>query len=120
MLAFEEIGAGPSSALRIGRENPDAPKDCKVNYGKGTRESVARLVGVDEDMSWAKTIPWLRSITKLPIVLETFQCADDAVLAAEAVILISSHCGGLSRMLLFLNLRYALCGTPTGIMSNTF
>ncbi|KIM79769.1 hypothetical protein PILCRDRAFT_98049 [Piloderma croceum F 1598] len=48
----------------------------------------------DRDMTWTKTIPWLRSITKLPIVIKGIQCVADAVLAAEAGvdgIIISNH-----------------------------
>ncbi|KAF7364025.1 hypothetical protein MSAN_01061200 [Mycena sanguinolenta] len=50
----------------------------------------------DMDMSWEKTIPWLRSITKLPLVIKGIQCVEDAVLAAEAGvdgILLSNHGG---------------------------
>ena len=52
-----------------------------------------------------QTIPWLRSITKLPIVLKGIQCVEDAVLAVEAGvdgILISNHggenCGTFSNL----------------------
>ncbi|KAI5117291.1 hypothetical protein M0805_006813 [Coniferiporia weirii] len=51
---------------------------------------------VDRDMTWEKTIPWLRSVTKLPIVIKGIQCVEDAVLAAEAGvdgIVISNHGG---------------------------
>jgi len=50
----------------------------------------------DVDMTWEKTIPWLRSVTKLPIVIKGIQCVADAVLAADAGvdgILISNHGG---------------------------
>ncbi|KAI0932367.1 hypothetical protein AcW1_000485 [Taiwanofungus camphoratus] len=50
----------------------------------------------DWDMSWEKTIPWLRETTKLPIVLKGIQSVADAVLAAEAGvdgILLSNHGG---------------------------
>ncbi|KAK0185061.1 FMN-dependent dehydrogenase-domain-containing protein [Armillaria mellea] len=56
----------------------------------------------DQNMSWEKTIPWLRSLTKLPIVIKgeyllgCIQCVEDAVLAAEAGvdgILLSNHGG---------------------------
>jgi len=50
----------------------------------------------DRDMTWEKTIPWLRSVTKLPIVIKGVQCVEDAVLAAEAGvdgILLSNHGG---------------------------
>ncbi|KAI0651715.1 FMN-dependent dehydrogenase-domain-containing protein [Trametes meyenii] len=55
------------------------------------------LIANDElNMSWEKTIPWLRSITKLPIVIKGIQCVEDAVLAAEVGvdgILLSNHGG---------------------------
>ncbi|EDR15041.1 uncharacterized protein LACBIDRAFT_300783 [Laccaria bicolor S238N-H82] len=50
----------------------------------------------DRDMTWEKTIPWLRKITKLPIVIKGIQCVEDAVLASEAGvdgILLSNHGG---------------------------
>ncbi|KAK7064116.1 FMN-dependent dehydrogenase-domain-containing protein [Favolaschia claudopus] len=56
----------------------------------------ALVVNDDRDMTWEKTIPWLRRITKLPLVLKGIQCVEDAVLAAEAGvdgILLSNHGG---------------------------
>ncbi|KAJ7181797.1 FMN-dependent dehydrogenase-domain-containing protein [Mycena crocata] len=56
----------------------------------------ALIVNDDRDMTWEKTIPWLRSVTKLPIVIKGIQCVEDAVLAAEAGvdgILLSNHGG---------------------------
>ncbi|KZT06829.1 uncharacterized protein LAESUDRAFT_138709 [Laetiporus sulphureus 93-53] len=56
----------------------------------------ALLANTDADMTWAETIPWLRKVTKLPIVLKGIQCVADAVLAAEAGvdgILLSNHGG---------------------------
>ncbi|KAI0094623.1 FMN-dependent dehydrogenase-domain-containing protein [Irpex rosettiformis] len=50
----------------------------------------------DVDMTWEETIPWLRSVTKLPIILKGIQSVQDAVLAAEAGldgILVSNHGG---------------------------
>ncbi|KAH8100612.1 FMN-dependent dehydrogenase-domain-containing protein [Cristinia sonorae] len=61
---------------------------------KGT--AGALIANDDTNMTWKKTIPWLRSKTKLPIVIKGIQCVDDAVLAAEAGcdgILISNHGG---------------------------
>ncbi|KAF9786874.1 FMN-dependent dehydrogenase-domain-containing protein [Thelephora terrestris] len=58
--------------------------------------SGALVAGNDVDMTWEKTIPWLRSVTKLPIVIKGIQCVADAVLAAETGvdgILISNHGG---------------------------
>ncbi|RDX56011.1 hypothetical protein OH76DRAFT_1427429 [Lentinus brumalis] len=56
----------------------------------------ALIANDDLDMTWERTIPWLRSVTKLPIVIKGIQCVEDAVLAAEAGvdgILISNHGG---------------------------
>ncbi|KAG7099346.1 hypothetical protein E1B28_001202 [Marasmius oreades] len=56
----------------------------------------ALIVNDDRDMTWEKTIPWLRRVSKLPIVVKGIQCVEDAVLAAEAGvdgILISNHGG---------------------------
>ncbi|KAJ4497502.1 FMN-dependent dehydrogenase-domain-containing protein [Lentinula lateritia] len=74
-------------------------------YVEGDPEATTNLFGssavnrrnvFDPDLSWRETIPWLRSITKLPIVLKGIQCVEDAVLAAEAGvegILLSNHGG---------------------------
>ncbi|KAF7784430.1 hypothetical protein Agabi119p4_595 [Agaricus bisporus var. burnettii] len=62
--------------------------------GMGT--AGALVANDDRDMTWEKTIPWLRSITKLPIILKGIQCVEDAVLAAEAGvdgIMLSNHGG---------------------------
>lgn len=56
----------------------------------------ALIVNDDRDMTWETTIPWLRSVTTLPIVIKGIQCVEDAVLAAEAGvdgILLSNHGG---------------------------
>ncbi|KAJ3835150.1 FMN-dependent dehydrogenase-domain-containing protein [Lentinula raphanica] len=74
-------------------------------YVEGDPEATTNLFGTsavnrrnvfDPDLSWKETIPWLRSITKLPIVLKGIQCVEDAALAVEAGvegILISNHGG---------------------------
>ncbi|KAF5357138.1 hypothetical protein D9756_006810 [Leucocoprinus leucothites] len=73
----------------------DAPEGETVLLG--TAGSNRSLEGFrDQDMTWERTIPWLRRITKLPIVLKGIQCVEDAVLAAEAGvegILLSNHGG---------------------------
>ncbi|KAH8109771.1 FMN-dependent dehydrogenase-domain-containing protein [Phellopilus nigrolimitatus] len=74
---------------------PEQPQEPDVDE-KGEGTAGAMLNSVDRDMSWEKTIPWLRSITKLPIVIKGIQCVEDAILAAEAGvdgILISNHGG---------------------------
>ncbi|CAK5264967.1 unnamed protein product [Mycena citricolor] len=56
----------------------------------------ALIVNDDRDMTWERTIPWLRKVTKLPIVIKGIQCVEDAVLAADAGvdgILLSNHGG---------------------------
>ncbi|KAJ7293712.1 hypothetical protein C8J57DRAFT_1269730 [Mycena rebaudengoi] len=57
----------------------------------------ALIVNDDRNMTWEKTIPWLRSVSKLPIVIKGAQIhLYDAVLAAEAGvdgILLSNHGG---------------------------
>ncbi|KAJ3760979.1 FMN-dependent dehydrogenase-domain-containing protein [Lentinula raphanica] len=74
------------------------------NEGEGAADTPDAVLGVagalivndDRDMTWEKTIPWLRSVTKLPIVIKGIQCVQDAILAAEAKvdgILLSNHGG---------------------------
>ncbi|KAJ7631075.1 FMN-dependent dehydrogenase-domain-containing protein [Roridomyces roridus] len=63
---------------------------------KGFGTAGALIAADDKDMTWEKTIPWLRGITKLPIMIKGIQCVEDAVLAAEAGvegILLSNHGG---------------------------
>ncbi|KAI0735321.1 FMN-dependent dehydrogenase-domain-containing protein [Earliella scabrosa] len=91
----EKASAGAEKA----KSSPDMPakqkKDDKGNVNLlGT--AGALIANDDMDMTWEKTIPWLRSVTKLPIVIKGIQCVEDAVLAAEAGvdgILISNHGG---------------------------
>ncbi|KAF7303314.1 hypothetical protein MKEN_01295500 [Mycena kentingensis (nom. inval.)] len=73
----------------------------------GNRENDIRSPWVVEDIEAGtpkihvegtedETVPWLRSVTKLPIVIKGVQCVQDAVLAAEAGvdgILLSNHGG---------------------------
>ncbi|KAI6031865.1 FMN-dependent dehydrogenase-domain-containing protein [Pisolithus microcarpus] len=65
----------------------------KIIHGKSTYKSGdvsilgtagGLIVNNDLDMTWEKTIPWIRSVTKLPIVVKGIQCVADAVLAVEA------------------------------------
>ncbi|KAH9944503.1 uncharacterized protein BXZ73DRAFT_87388 [Epithele typhae] len=56
----------------------------------------ALVANDDIDMTWERTIPWLRSVTTLPIVIKGVQCVEDCVAAAEAGcdgVLISNHGG---------------------------
>ncbi|KAF7307037.1 hypothetical protein MIND_00496800 [Mycena indigotica] len=69
-------------------------EDGLEDSGLGT--AGALIANDDREMTWEKTIPWLRSITKLPIVVKGVQCVQDAVLAVEAGvdgILLSNHGG---------------------------
>ncbi|KLO10491.1 hypothetical protein SCHPADRAFT_856548 [Schizopora paradoxa] len=77
---------------------PESPQDASESDEEvdvlGTAGGL--LSTTDADLSWEKTIPWLKSVTKLPIVLKGIQCVEDAVLAAEAGvsgIVISNHGG---------------------------
>ncbi|KIY72836.1 hypothetical protein CYLTODRAFT_388100 [Cylindrobasidium torrendii FP15055 ss-10] len=83
---LEDMENGPAYHVEGG------PADIADDGG-----TAGALVGADDqNMTWEKTIPWLRSITKLPLVIKGVQCLEDAVLAAEAGcdgILISNHGG---------------------------
>ncbi|KAH8113974.1 FMN-dependent dehydrogenase-domain-containing protein [Phellopilus nigrolimitatus] len=75
--------------------DPEMPEEPDVD-AKNEGTAGALLSTADRDMSWEKTIPWLRSVTSLPIVIKGIQCVEDAVLAVEAGvdgILISNHGG---------------------------
>lgn len=93
-----DTSAAPDAQRTTGempRQPEDAEKelDNQVNF-YGT--AGALLANMDLDMTFTTTIPWLRSVTKLPIVLKGIQCVADAVLAAEAGvdgILLSNHGG---------------------------
>ncbi|ETW87312.1 hypothetical protein HETIRDRAFT_306041 [Heterobasidion irregulare TC 32-1] len=88
-------------------ENAEDKAASAVNVDQGVEEDVEEDLGLggtagallakqDIDMTWEKTILWLRTITKLPIVLKGIQCVDDALLAVEAGvdgILLSNHGG---------------------------
>ena len=61
------------------KSSPDMPakqeKDDKGNVNLlGT--AGALIANDDMDMTWEKTIPWLRSVTKLPIVIKGIQCVE--------------------------------------------
>lgn len=74
---------------------PVTPSDAEVEVDTGGR-AASLIANVDINMTWDETIPWLRSVTKLPIVIKGIQCVEDAVLAAEAGvdgILLSNHGG---------------------------
>lgn len=71
----------------------EEPQD-EASHGWGA--GGALVLNDDRDMTWEKTIPWLRSVTNLPIVVKGIQCVEDALLAADAGvdgILLSNHGG---------------------------
>ncbi|KAI0936188.1 hypothetical protein AcV5_004386 [Taiwanofungus camphoratus] len=83
------------TAGKAPRKPEDAEDDLEGQLNLGGTAGAA-LRNDDFDMTWEKTIPWLRSATKLPIVIKGVQCVADAVLAAEAGvdgILLSNHGG---------------------------
>ncbi|EJF66571.1 FMN-dependent dehydrogenase-domain-containing protein [Dichomitus squalens] len=97
-----ELEAQEREAEKVERadqaDSPEAPVQDKEEKGEtnllGT--AGALIANADLDMTWERTVPWLRSLTKLPIVIKGIQCVEDAVLAAEAGvdgILISNHGG---------------------------
>ncbi|KAI0068414.1 hypothetical protein BV25DRAFT_1867388 [Artomyces pyxidatus] len=83
----------PTAADTLDTANATEEKVIKTSVqGGGT--AGALLQHDDLDMTWAETIPWLRKITDLPIVLKGIQCVEDAVLATEAGvdgIMLSNH-----------------------------
>lgn len=57
----------------------DQPTDAPAQPEDGENVNLLGTAGAliandDLDMTWKKTIPWLRSITKLPIVIKGVQC----------------------------------------------
>ncbi|KAF7347723.1 hypothetical protein MVEN_01529500 [Mycena venus] len=65
------------------------PKVHVEGEGEGGGDTILGTAGGlivkdDRDMTWEKTIPWLRRTTKLPIAIKGIQCVEDAVLAVEA------------------------------------
>ncbi|KAI0824209.1 FMN-dependent dehydrogenase-domain-containing protein [Trametes gibbosa] len=87
--ANEHTGGGKAAA--------DAPAKTEDGGDVNLLGTAGALIANDDlDMTWEKTIPWLRSITNLPIVIKGVQSVQDAVLAVEAGvdgILLSNHGG---------------------------
>ncbi|KAF8844046.1 hypothetical protein BDN67DRAFT_963536 [Paxillus ammoniavirescens] len=82
----------------------DFEKGLNPQHNSQTKEGETEILGTaggliinnDVDMTWERTIPWIRGVTKLPIVIKGIQCVADAVLAAEAGcegIVLSNHGG---------------------------
>ncbi|KNZ57320.1 L-lactate dehydrogenase (Cytochrome) [Puccinia sorghi] len=81
-LKFEDLG----SDLQV-------QDGVKVDRSQGATRAISSFI--DASLSWAD-IPWLKSITKLPILLKGIQCWEDAVMAREqglAGIVLSNHGG---------------------------
>ncbi|KAG1716548.1 hypothetical protein ID866_600 [Astraeus odoratus] len=81
-------------------ENQGGNTQRKTNDEEGEVSILGTAGGLiannDIDMSWERTIPWLRRVTRLPIVIKGIQCVADAVLAAEVGcdgIVLSNHGG---------------------------
>jgi len=81
-------------------ENQGLSTQTNVDADEGESNQLGSAGGLvvnnDADMTWEKTIPWIRSVTKLPIVIKGIQCVQDAVLACEAGcegIVLSNHGG---------------------------
>ncbi|EIN13480.1 cytochrome b2 [Punctularia strigosozonata HHB-11173 SS5] len=95
-----EAASSDQAETKTAGEMPRAPEDSdvleEVQVGNIAGTAGMLIANDDMDMTWEETIPWLRSVTKLPIVIKGIQCVADAVLAAEAGcdgILISNHGG---------------------------
>eukprot|EP00049_Salpingoeca_infusionum_P014927 m.286275 g.286275 ORF g.286275 m.286275 type:complete len:1080 (+) comp15779_c0_seq1:241-3480(+) len=83
--------------VKFTMEAPDVQqaddKEGSVDRNQGTARAISQFI--DPSLSW-KDIEWLRSVTKMPIVLKGVQCAEDAILAAERGldgIVLSNHGG---------------------------
>lgn len=64
-----------------------------VDRNQGTARAISQFI--DPSLAW-KDVAWLRSITKMKIVLKGIQCGEDAALAARAGvdgIIVSNHGG---------------------------
>ncbi|KAL1749052.1 FMN-dependent dehydrogenase-domain-containing protein [Schizophyllum fasciatum] len=82
--------------LERGEPAPFVEEQADSLQGTSFGTAGGLIVNDDRDMTWEKTIPWLRKVSKLPIVLKGIQSVEDALLAAEAGvdgILISNHGG---------------------------
>ncbi|KIJ08658.1 L-lactate dehydrogenase, partial [Paxillus involutus ATCC 200175] len=76
--------------------NPQHDSQAKEGETEILGTAGGLIINNDVDMTWERTIPWIRGITKLPIVIKGIQCVADAVLAAEAGcegIVLSNHGG---------------------------
>ncbi|KAH7883714.1 FMN-dependent dehydrogenase-domain-containing protein [Phlebopus sp. FC_14] len=90
-------------------KDSSAPSDVEKTDADILGTAGGLIINNDADMTWEKTIPWIRSVTKLPIVIKgtpfnnytnphsyLLQAFSDAVLAVEAScdgIVLSNHGG---------------------------
>lgn len=86
--AHAPTGAPPSGRLTwAGRATSGSliptPPRCvsQVGRNEGTARAISQFI--DPSLNW-KQIAWLKTITKLPIILKGVQCYEDALLAVEA------------------------------------
>eukprot|EP00298_Acanthocystis_sp_HF-20_P004855 c15170_g1_i1.p1 GENE.c15170_g1_i1~~c15170_g1_i1.p1 ORF type:complete len:514 (+),score=207.93 c15170_g1_i1:47-1543(+) len=73
----------------------DAPKELKQVKNKAQGAAQALTSFIDPSLNW-EDLKWIKSVTKLPIVLKGVQCGEDAVLAYRAGlkgIILSNHGG---------------------------
>eukprot|EP00045_Choanoeca_perplexa_P015963 m.208202 g.208202 ORF g.208202 m.208202 type:complete len:189 (-) comp17130_c0_seq12:1114-1680(-) len=61
-------------------EQRDEDSQGNVDRNQGAARAISQFI--DPGLSW-KDIDWLRSVTKLPLVLKGVQSAEDAIMAAE-------------------------------------
>ena len=74
-------------------EKSDMQKKTNVARDKGTSAMLSSFI--DSSLSW-EDLPWLLSLTKLPVILKGIQTGEDAVLAVKrgcAGIVVSNHGG---------------------------
>ena len=70
---LEEQEAAAERAANGGKEPPKKLEGPSPDL-MGT--AGALVANDDMDMTWERTIPWLRSVTKLPIVIKGVQCVE--------------------------------------------
>lgn len=84
------------------RPNVSKPTMNRILLEARTADEAAKIAGGNHDtlndssISWSETLPWLRSQTKLKIILKGIMTAEDALLAIEHgadAIVVSNHGG---------------------------
>lgn len=105
-LTVDAIVAGKRERdIRNPWQSEDEEKGTPTNWSEndgpekevdGLGTAGALIANDDRNMTWERTIPWLRGLTNLPIVIKGIQCVEDAALAVDAGvegILLSNHGG---------------------------